>query len=67
MLKGLKQGDRVLALLQERFPNYHPLIGIAEIANTTDDERVALDAHKALSKYVEPELKSVEVSQHNPG
>lgn len=67
MLKGLKQGDRVLSLLQEEFPGYHPLIGVARIAHETDDERLRFDAHKTLAEFVEPKLKSVEVSQHQPG
>jgi len=65
--KTLRQGDKVLALLQEQYPGYHPLIGVAKIAHTTEDERLQFDCHKTLSRYVEPELKSVEVSQHRPG
>ncbi|MDJ0952464.1 MAG: hypothetical protein QNJ81_02170 [Acidimicrobiia bacterium] len=65
--KTLKQGDKVLALLQEQFPSYHPLIGVAKIAHSTDDERLEFDCHKVLSEFVEPKLKSVEVSQHRPG
>ena len=65
--KTLKQGEKVLALLQEKYPGYHPLIGVAEIAHSTEDERLKFDCHKTLSRYIEPELKSVEVSQHNPG
>lgn len=65
--KTLKQGDRVLGLLQEEYPGYHPLIGVAKIAHTTDDERLQFDCHKTLAEFVEPKLKSVEVSQHKPG
>ena len=65
--KTLKQGDKVLALLQEKYPGYHPLVGVAEIAHSTEDERLKFDCHKTLSRYIEPELKSVEVSQHRPG
>ena len=63
--KNLAQGAKILALLQEKYPGYHPLLGVAEIAHTTDDERLEFDCHKTLSKYIEPELKSVEVSVDN--
>ncbi len=64
--RDIKQGERVLLLLQEDYPAYHPLIGIAKIAHSTEDERLKFDCHKALSRFVEPELKSVEVSQAPP-
>ncbi len=60
--RDLKQGDRVLSLLNSEFPGYHPIIGIARIAHTTEDEKLRFDCHKALARYVEPELKSVEIS-----
>lgn len=64
MIDRLRQGDKVLALLQEEYPEYHPLIGVARIAHSTDDERLQFDCHKTLCEYVEPKLKSVEVQQH---
>ena len=39
---------------------------MAEIANTTQDEQMKFNCHKALARYIEPELKSVEVSQAPP-
>jgi len=63
---NLRQGEKVLALLQEEYPSYHPLIGVAKIAHETEDERLQFDCHKTLCRYVEPELKSVEVVQHLP-
>lgn len=63
---NLKQGERVLALLRDTYPEYHPLIAVAKLAHTTQDERLEFDCHKTLSRYVEPELKSVEVSQAPP-
>lgn len=63
---NLKQGERVLELLQEHYPGYHPLVGVAKIAHTTEDPRLEFDCHKTLSRYIEPELKSVEVSQAPP-
>ena len=57
-------GDRMLALIQTRFPGYHPLLAIAALAHadkTKEDPRLELECHKTLVKYVTPELKSVEV------
>jgi len=55
-------GDRMLGLIRTKFPGYHPLIAIAEIAHHKDsDLRMQLECHKTLIKYVSPELKSVEV------
>lgn len=62
-LQKLKQGERVLQLLQDKYPGYHPLIGVAKIAHSTEDERLEFDCHKTLCDYVEPKLKSVEVQQ----
>jgi hypothetical protein len=57
-------GDRVLALIRTKFPSYHPLLAIAELAHSErakDDARLQLECHKTLVKYVTPELKSIEV------
>lgn len=57
-------GERMLALIQSKYPGYHPLLAIAELAHSErvkDDPKVALECHKTLVKYVTPELKSVEV------
>jgi hypothetical protein len=60
----LKQGDKVLNLLQEKYPNYHPLIGVAKIAHSTNDARLEFDCHKTLAEFVEPKLKSIETHQN---
>lgn len=59
----LSQRDRILSMLQEEFPGYHPLKSLARIANRAEgeDDRLAADCNKALAKYIEPELKSIEV------
>lgn len=56
-------GDRMLAMIHTRFPGYHPIIAIAELAHgkaASEDPRLALDCHKTLLKHISPELKSVE-------
>ena len=57
-------GDRLLALLRQRHPDYHPILNIASIAHQAESEQdleLALKAHSTVLRYVEPELKSVEV------
>lgn len=56
-------GDRILALIRQKYPEYHPLLAIAEMAHDDkiEDPRLKLDCHKTIVKYVTPELKSVEI------
>ena len=54
--------DLLLGMIQREFPSYHPLISIARIAHHGDaDLKTQLECHKTIAKYVEPELKSIEV------
>lgn len=58
----MNRNSSVLAAIQHFYPDYHPLIAIAHIAhNETSDPRLKYDCHKTIAKYVEPELKSLEV------
>jgi hypothetical protein len=61
-----KQDNKVLELIQSHYPEYHPLVSIAHIAHTKahDDPRLELECHKTIAKYVEQELKSLEVTGH---
>jgi hypothetical protein len=58
-------GERLLRILQQHFPEYHPIISVARIAHETEGDPqtkdIALRAHATVLKYVEPELKSIEV------
>lgn len=54
--------ELLLGMLQKEFPSYHPLIAIARIAHRGDaDLKLQFDCHKTIAKYVEPEIKSIEV------
>lgn len=54
--------DMLLGMIQKEFPQYHPLIAIARIAHHGDaDLKLQFECHKTIAKYVEPELKSIEV------
>jgi len=55
-------GDHLLALIRTEFPEYHPLVAIARIAHdSTADLKLQFECHKTISKFIEPELKSVEL------
>lgn len=70
--KGTPNKDKqsLLQLIQQKFPGYHPVIAMAEIANS-DDETVDLNtrfqAHKEVAQYVEPKRKAVEHSGEGGG
>lgn len=57
-----KQGSALLAEIRKRWPNYHPILAIVEIAhNPKADLDLQFNCHKTVAKYIEPELKSIEV------
>lgn len=54
-------GDHLLAMIRREYPEYHPLVSIARIAHRQDaDLKLQFECHKTISKFIEPELKSVE-------
>ena len=59
--------SRILDMLQERKPGYHPLVSILEITDEclVDDYRLKLDCHKAIAKFVEAERKSVDIKSED--
>lgn len=72
MAMGYKTGGRqrgtpnknraaLIERLSERFPNYDPVIALAELAqNASVDLSVRLDCHKTLANYLYPKMRSVE-------
>jgi hypothetical protein len=58
-----KEKKELKEMMAERFPDYHPVIAMAEIANDElNDVDIRLTAHKEVSKYVAPQLKAIEIS-----
>lgn len=52
----------LVTMLHAEFPNYHPLLSIARIAHHEKaDLHLQFECHKTIAKYIEAELKSVEV------
>lgn len=76
-MKGLKTGGRekgtpnrntkgIAELLAEKYPDYHPVIALAEIANDLANEiTVRLYANKEVAKYICPQLKSMDINLLN--
>lgn len=76
MAKGIKTGGRekgtpnrdtkeIAELLKEKYPDYHPIIALAEIANNKkNDLSLRLQANKEVAKYICPQLKSIDVKQN---
>ena len=63
-----KTNNAVLDMLQSKYPGYHPLMAIADIAHNPDPNiewELRFQCHKAIAKYVEPELKSVQTIDGN--
>ena len=54
-------GDRMLEMIRQRHPEYHPVLAMADLAHSTDNEELEFKCHQAIAKYVAPELKSIEV------
>ena len=62
--KGTPNRERELIrnLITERYPDYHPVIAMTEIAlDENNPVELRLSAHKEVAKYIEPQLKSTEV------
>lgn len=59
----MKTGDQLLEMIQEKYPDYHPLMAVADIANQ-DDSTIGqkMEASKTVLKYTLPELKSIDIS-----
>ena len=76
-MQGLKTGGRlpgtpnkatteIRQLLEENFPNYHPVLSLVAIANDLDnDVSIRLQANKEVAKYICPQLKSIEVKEQD--
>lgn len=54
--------NRLLDMIQARYPTYHPLMALADIAHSEEadiNQRIA--CNKTIAEYVEPKLKQVDV------
>lgn len=64
MLEGMQKThrERILDMLQERNPGYHPLLRLMDIAESASTPtNLQISCHQTIARYVEPECKSVEI------
>lgn len=60
---GGKNKNVMLELLHSKYPDWHPLLAMAEIANDEEsDQTLKLQACKEICKYVSPQLRAVELT-----
>lgn len=58
-----KRSNALLAKIKQQFPNYDPIMHMAEVAaDKTKDPNMRLAASKEISQYVYPKLKAVDMS-----
>jgi len=72
----LSTGNPVLQAIQQDYPGYHPLLAIAQLVHSDyanpalcygekqsplECLKFQLECHKTLAKFVQPELKSIEI------
>lgn len=55
-----KDKARLRELVEEKFPDWDPVIAMAKIATTTSDVNLELAACKEVAQYIHPKLKSTE-------
>lgn len=53
--------DKLLALVQRTYPNYHPVLALATLAHVSEDETVQFNCHKVVAQYVVQVDRFVEV------
>ena len=52
----------VRSIISSKFPNYDPLVAMAEIAHDPDTElTIQVQCHKEIAQYLHAKLKSVEI------
>lgn len=64
ILQGMVDKVPLLRLLNDRYPGYHPILSLADIAFNEDnatDYKLQVDCHKTIAKYVAPALASIEM------
>jgi len=58
-----KNKQSLIKLLEARYPDYHPVTELVEIAlDMTNDVNVRLNANDKVAQYIIPKLKAIELS-----
>jgi hypothetical protein len=56
-----KQTTDLIELIKFKYPGYHPVVALVDIANSSQDISIRLQANKEVAKYICPQIKSVEL------
>lgn len=54
----------VLDIVQRKYPNYHPVVAMADLAHRADvkdNPQLEFEIHKAIAPYCVPKLSSMEI------
>ncbi len=63
-----KNKQALIALLEAKYPGYHPVVEMAAIANDQENDlQTRFNAHKEVAQYVTPKLKALEVQAEVEG
>ena len=63
-----KNKQALLKMLELRYPDYHPVIELVEIAmDKENDINTRLNANKEVAQYIVPKLKAIEVTGSDGG
>lgn len=63
-----KTGDQLLAMIQDKYPGYHPIVHAADIAHDNEASlSIHMDAIKTMLKYTVPDVKSIDISARLSG
>jgi hypothetical protein len=72
--RGRKKGTpneitlRLMEVIEEKYPNYHPVVAMAHMANNrTLDPELRFRCHKEVAPYLAPRRKSVEITDPGEG
>ena len=56
-------GNDLLAMIQERYPDYHPIMAVVGIAHDKEASLgLQMDAAKTILRYTLPELRAIDIS-----
>ena len=61
-----RQTSELIDLIKFKYPGYHPVVALVDIANSSQDISIRLQANKEVAKYICPQVKSVEIKDNTP-
>ena len=59
----LSSQEKLLAEVRKKYPEYHPVIAMAELAHETENEALEFMCHKEVAKYTVAVDKNVQIDE----